>query len=589
VIVPLGCLLHQTLNLSDAAMPKTVPTIVRISAFQALMCCLIALIASFAGTYAQAELMLSNVFGDGMVLQRDKPVNVWGWAEPGQLVQVNFAGQAEEAVADAEGKWVTTFEPMAASFEPRSLSVMTDGEQLHINNVLVGEVWICGGQSNMEWAMLGTLEWDVEGPSANWPAIRYISLPNIASPEVQRDIPVAENGGWQVCSPETVGNFTGVGYYFACRLHRYLGVPVGIIDNSWGGTAAQHWCSHETLEGLEHVQPYIERFDEAVAAYVDGGGAEGAQRRYEADLAAWETARAEAERAGQPEPRRPNPNGAQYIDPRGERQPAGMYNTLVRPLAGLSIRGVLWYQGENNAFGEDWRPYMQTAPAVIADWRENFGDDELPFGMIQIAGWANRRTMDYDQNHHTNIVREVQFNVWQSTPNTGLIVSYDGNTDGNIHPRNKQTVGERSARWALAEVYGATVPGSDRPIPWRGPIYRSYEVVDGRIVIQMDPETSQGLHFKLDTAQGFYIAGEDHEFHIADASVNASDSTVTVWSEDVPEPAAVRYAVSNLPNGTLLNGQEIPAYPFRTDTWPITPHRSTGSYHVELDDPVVEN
>ena len=264
-----------------------------------------------------------------------------------------------------------------------------------------------------------------------------------------------------------------------------------------------------------------------------------------------------------------------------------MYNTLLAPMAGLSLRGALYYQGENNSFGESWKPFYATFPGVIKDWRATFDDNELPIGLIQIAGWSNRRTMSYDQNHHTNVVRELQFKTWQATPNTGLIVTYDTNTDGNIHPKNKRPVGERTARWALAQVYGAK-DGRGNQLAWRGPVYESYKVEGDKIIVQFDKASASGLRLDKDDARGFYIAGEDKVFHHAQARADGRAGTATVWSSAVAKPVAVRYAISNLPHGTLMNGREIPAYPFRTDTWPITPHQSKGSYQVGNNPPVVE-
>ena len=531
---------------------------------------------------AAAELTVSKLFGDGMVLQRDKPVRVWGWAVAGELVRVQFAGQSVGAEADKDGKWVATFEPMPASFEPRELKIDAKSGSVTIKDILVGEVWVCGGQSNMAWTLSASLDSDVEIPSANEPAIRFLRLDLVASHEVQRDVPL-KDGGWKPCTPEHVGSMTGVGYYFALRLHRYLRVPVGIIDNSWGGTSANHWVSDATLKTIPEMKPIFDDFNKAVTAWVEGGGEEGAKQRHAEALKQWEAAKAQAEREGTRAPGRPGLE----TDPRLGRQPSGMYNTLLAPMAGLSLRGALYYQGENNAFGEAWKPFYATFPAVISDWRKTFGDQTLPVGLIQIAGWSNRRTMDYDQNHHTNVVREIQHKVWQNTPNTGLIVTYDANSDGNIHPKNKQPVGERSARWALAEVYAAK-DQRGQPLEWRGPVYQSYKIEADKIVVQFDKQTASGLRVDKDDARGFYIAGEDRVWHHADARVDANTATVTVWSEQVNAPVAVRYAISNLPNGTLMNGREIPAYPFRTDTWPITPHQSKGSYHADKDRPVVE-
>jgi len=530
---------------------------------------------------ARAEVELPNIFGDRMVLQCDKPVRVWGWAGPGEDISVGFADQTKTAVADAKGNWSVELDAMRPSFEGRQLVVAGKDSQVAVTDVLVGEIWLCGGQSNMELTLRSSRDADMEMASANYPAMRFIRLPHIAQLQPQKDFPVEspENsqGNWRLCTSEQVENCTAVGYYFARRLRRRLDVPVGLIDTSWGGTMAQHWVSRDTLRPFPEMKLYFDKFEGTLQAWIDGGREEGAKRRYEADVKEWEKKLAAARAAGEREPRRPNSNA--YENPAHKRQPGGMFNAMIVPLANFTLRGALFYQGENNSFVEAWKPFPKTFPAVIADWRKAFGDEDLPLGIIQIAGWSNRRSMTYDMNHHTNIVREIQFNTWRKTPHTGLIVTFDTNTNGSIHPGHKQPVGQRAARWALAEVYGVKAWQSDRPIEWRGPVYESMEIEDGKIVITFEEDTSRGLRLDRDDECGFYIAGEDQEFHHAHARVVA-DNKLQVSSEDVPEPVAVRYGWSNLPAGGLMNSRELPAYPFRTDDWPMVPHQSTGAYEV---------
>ena len=558
---------------------RSLPTLIRP---RLLMLVFSTIVLMMLSHFSLAEVTVSKLFSDGMVLQRDKPVGVWGWAEPGEKITVSFAGQSVNAEADQDGKWGATLEPLKASFTPQTLLIAGREQTLILKDILVGEVWLCGGQSNMAWTLNGSLDPEVEIPMADYPAIRFLKLDLVASHELAKDVPLKE-GGWLVCNPENAPRFTGVGYYFAQQLHRYLKVPVGIIDNSWGGTSANHWCSDETLRAIPEMKPIFESFDAEVKKWVEGGEEAGAKQRFDAALVKWEEDKAEAEKQGNRAPGRPRMD----LYPRTGRQPSGMYNTLLAPMRGLAIRGVLYYQGENNAFGEAWKPFYATYPGVIKDWRAVFGDDDLPFGLVQIAGWSNRRTMTYDQNHHTNVVREIQHKTWQATPNTGLIVSYDANSDGNIHPKNKRPVGERSARWALSTVYGVK-DNRGQPIEWRGPVMESHTIHGDKIIVQFDKATASGLRLDKDAVLGFFIAGEDKAFHVADAKVDAKAGTVTIWSDKVPEPKAARYAISNLPIGTLKNGREVPAYPFRTDTWSITPHQSKGSYVVDRNPPVVE-
>jgi sialate O-acetylesterase len=537
-----------------------------------------------AGTL-QAEVRLANIFGDHMVLQQDKPINVWGFAAAGEKVTVSLtrgkdAAQTAVATADAKGIWSVELKAMKASFDPCELAVAGKGNKVVLSDVLIGELWLCGGQSNMEWTLRGCVDADIEIPSADFPGIRFFRMTHVARPEVQEDYPLDDAGKtqntWRPCTADNVQDCTGVGYYFARRLHRLLKVPVGLIDTSWGGTMAQHWTDKKTLEGFPEMKPYIEKFDAAMKEWNDGGGEKGAKVRYAAAKKEYEKKVA----AGEEKVRRPNANS--FTTPAIKRQPAGMYNGMIYPIRRMKVRGVLFYQGENNSFGESWKPFHRTFPAVISSWRKLFGDEKLPFGIIQIAGWSSRRSMTYDMNHHTNVIREIQFLTWRRTPGTGLIVTFDTNSTQRIHPPRKLPVGERSARWALAEVYGVK-RNSKELIEWRGPIYKEMKIEGKKILITFEPETSKSMRLDKDNDRGFYIAGKDRVFHVARARVAARDKVqrLEVWCDDVPEPVAVRYAVSNLPIGGLENSRHLPAYPFRTDAWPITPHQSTGDYKVD--------
>jgi sialate O-acetylesterase len=545
--------------------------------FLSLIMFTIILLVSFQ---AYAETRLASIFGDDMVLQCDKSIAVWGWDDPGAKVTVRFGDQSPEATASATGRWSVTLTAESASFDNRELTVHGSTE-VTCTGVLVGEVWHCGGQSNMEWTLRGSRDADMEIDSADFPNIRYIRLPKIARPTPQDDFPVQNKthseGNWKRCTSPSVENCTGVGYYFAKRLRRRLNVPIGLIDTSWGGTMAQHWCSRETLLDIPQVSPYLERFNSAMRDWNDGGGEEGAQQRLDQDVKKWEVARATAKAAGDREPRRPNVDA--YKNPAFKRQPAGMFNGMLAPIAHYTVRGVLFYQGENNSFSVSWKPFPRTFPAVIHSWRKIIGDESLPFGIIQIAGWSNRRTMTYDMNHHCNVTREVQFNTWRATPHTGLIVTYDTNSNGSIHPQRKLPVGERSARWALAEVYKVKTRGSNNPLEWKGPVYASHEIKDGKVYISFEEGTERGLRLDQDVDVGFYIAGKDGEFQHASARIQGN--LVVVWSDKIPLPTAVRYAFSNLPAGGLMNARELPAFPFRTDDWIMIPHQSTGEYHAD--------
>ncbi len=520
----------------------------------------------------------ARIFGDHMVLQRDEPVPVWGWGAPGQQVVVKFGEQRHEATVDAEGRWQVTLTPLAASTEGQPMTLALGGAPFRIEDVVVGEVWICGGQSNMEWRLRSTRDADLEIACADDPGLRYVRLPLEARGAPRRDYVRPEHGGegagWQPIDPASAAGCTGVGYYFGQRLRRRLKVPVGLVDVSWGGTSAQFWVSKPRLRTFASVAPMFAQFERELQAWLEGGGEAGARRRYEEALAAWEQQRAAAVAAGKKAPRKPG--FGPYEDPRTKRHPGGGFDGMMAPLRGLAVRGALYFQGENNAFGDMYLPFPDTYPAVIAEWRELFQQPAMPFGLVQIGGWSTRRTMTYDMNHHTNAVREVQFDTWRRTPGTGLVVTFDLNSDSNIHPGHKRPVAERAARWALAEVYG--LAGHDgRPLAWQGPVFEGAEVKGDRIVVRFEQGTADGLRLDKSQALGFYVAGEDQVFHAADARV-VDKTSLEVFCAAVPAPVAARYAWSNLPLGSLMNGRELPAYPFRTDAWPLRPHRSEGSY-----------
>ena len=530
------------------------------------------------------DLSLANTFSDGIVLQREKPINIWGHANPEQPVTLKFGEETKTTKSNPKGQWSIKIGPLMASSEPRAMTIKSGDSEIRVVDILVGEVWVCGGQSNMAWTLRGSTDADIEISSANFPEIRFLKLPNVASPREQDDFPLGKPtdwiGKWQKAVTPEVQNCSAVAYYFAKRLHRQLKVPVGIIENSWGGTMAQHWCNKNTLKKIPEMAEDIKKFDKTYQEWIDGGKEKGAQKRLAKDLADWEKKNAEAKAKGNKEPRKPNAN--QYKNPGDGRQPAGMYNGSLLPIANTTIRGILFYQGENNSFGTSWKPFYRTFPSLISDWRNAFRDPNIPFGIIQIAGWSNRRSMEYDMNHHCNVIREIQLDTWLNTTNTGLIATYDTNSNGSIHPGRKLPVGERSARWALSEVYTVNKFGSNEPLEWQGPVFKEVKFESGKAFVTFEKGTDRGLRLDQDVDVGFVLAGNDKKFHHAKARITQSKedkkAQVEIWCDEVKDPVAVRYAFSNLPIGGLMNAREIPAYPFRSDDWPMTPHQSTGSY-----------
>jgi len=265
----------------------------------------------FAAT-AMADVRLPSFFSDHMVLQRDKPVRVWGWADKGQTVKLSFAGQEKTAKADDSGKWLITLDPMEANATGQTLTVTAGGQPLTLKDVLLGDVWVCGGQSNMQFSLRSCVDADVELPSARYPGIRFLRVTPKSRPTPQTEFPESEpnkTGIWLPCEPETIQDCSAVAYFFGRRLHRRLGVPIGLVSASWGGTMAQHWVTRETLDTIPEAKPYIDRFEQKMKEWNDGGGEEGAQKRYETDLKKWEADSKAAKAAGKALPRRPSPGG----------------------------------------------------------------------------------------------------------------------------------------------------------------------------------------------------------------------------------------------------------------------------------------
>jgi sialate O-acetylesterase len=470
------------------------------------------LLAVLLPAQALAEVTLPSVIGDHMMLQRDAEVRIWGWAEPGEAVTVTFAGQEAQAQADADGHWSVMLDAMPASAEGRGLVIQGEN-RIELTDILVGEVWVASGQSNMEWNVHNSANPQEEIANADHPGIRMWTARRTVAGEPQRDVP----GQWQVCSPQTVGGFSAVGYYFARELYQRLDVPVGILHSSWGGTPSEAWTSREKLEATDAAGPILERFD-----------------------------------AG---------NGPAANHPHA---PAGLFNGMIAPILPYTIQGAIWYQGESNASRAE--QYASIFPAMIHDWREHWGQGEFPFLFVQLANFMayDDQPTDTDWSH----LRDAQLHTLRTVPHTGMATIIDIGEANDIHPRNKQDVGLRLALWALADTYGEDVVKS-------GPVYIGavFDQVEGRDGITVGFRT-YGSELALrdgETPSGFTIAGEDGQFvpALATHDPEGDPGAVFVWSPDVPNPRHVRYAWKNNPeDANLVNEEGLPASPFRTDDLP---------------------
>ncbi len=493
------------------------------------------------GSPAAAEVRLPNVFAPHMVVQRELEVPVWGWAEPDEKVTVTLAGQAREVTADADGKWMVRFEPIAGA-GPYRLKV--DGSStIEVPDVLVGEVWLASGQSNMAWTVSRSQNAAQEIAAAHYPKIRMFTAARTPAESPQDDV----EGAWQVCSPETVGSFSAAAYFFGRELHQELDVPVGLIHSSWGGTPVQAWTSLDRQQEQAELKPLLDHWAQQIREW---------DARSQEAMKTWEARVAQLKAAGRTDfPRRPLPMPKPALS---HHRPANLFNGMIAPLVPYGMRGAIWYQGESNAARYNANLYGMQLALMIADWRARWSQGEFPFLYVQLPNFRKPQ----EQPVETTGWVIVQEQMLQSlkVPGTGMAVTIDIGEAGNIHPQNKQDVGRRLAYWALAKVYG-----QDRVAC--GPLYQSMSRVGGKIAVKFD-HVGTGLGVRGEKLEGFAIAGSDQEFVWAEAEVAGPD-TVVVSNADIAEPAAVRYAWAENPKGNLVNSAGLPASPFRTDAWEL--------------------
>lgn len=459
-------------------------------------------LAVLAATAAQAAVKLPAVIGNDMVLQRDMPVPIWGWAEKGEEVTVAIAGQKHVAKAGSDGRWKVTLDKLSVGQPLEMMVTGSSGSKITLKNILVGEVWFCSGQSNMELRVDRCKDAAKEIAAANYPQIRLFTVEMVQSPK-----PLADTkGNWIPCSPQTVGTFSGTAYYFGRQLYKQLNVPIGLIHSSWGGTAAELWTSRKALEANPLLKPLA----------------------------------------------------------RG-KEASTLYNAMVAPVIPYAIRGVIWYQGEANV----WSAYLYRTlfPAMIANWRADWGEGDFPFGFVQIAPFGYFDAWKVDPKACAELW-EAQRMSLDASPNTGMVVTVDiadndrihpkNNDFEGIHPKNKQEVGRRLSLWALAKVYG-------KDLVYSGPLYKSMTVEGDKIRLTFDYfdgglKTSDGKPLTY-----FTIAGADKKFVPAVATIDGN--TIVVQSDKVTAPVAVRYAWREDATPNLCNKAGLPASPFRTDKW----------------------
>jgi sialate O-acetylesterase len=483
---------------------------------------------------ARAAVQLASPFTSHMVLQCDMKVPVWGTAAPGETVTVAFAGQEKTATADADGHWSVKLDAMAPSADSRTLTV-TGSNAAHtvrLEDVLVGEVWLCSGQSNMDFTVAKTKKYYYCGVTNEAAEVAAANHPNVrmfTGEWTLRYTPQTRVAGeWKICNPENVREFSAIGYFFARDLQQELKVPVGIVTLTYGASTAQAWIPRAAIAANPELKPVLDQFDAAVKAYVPLSAEASNQ---------WQSAVAAAKAAGKRAPRNPHPSPVQ-----NQHNPTVLFNGMVAPVIPFAVRGVLWYQGESITPPQDLFPLWNKT--LIQTWRQLWGR-ELPFYFCQIAAYAKA---------------SPQTREWQADalrlPATAMAVTIDIGDKHSVHPKDKQDVGYRLMRIALARSYG-------RHIEYSGPQYESMQV-DGRSLALTFTHADDGLVARGGPLRTFEIAGADGKFVPADAHIDGDK--VVVSSPEISAPQAARYAWAPYPDGcNLYNAAELPAAPFRTE------------------------
>jgi sialate O-acetylesterase len=492
-----------------------------------------------------AEVKLPSLLSDGLVLQQGMKVNIWGTADPGERVTVTLGGQQVSAVTESGGQWKVKLGPLNAG-GPFTMTI-AGKNTITLHDVLVGEVWVCSGQSNMEMPV-GTnpqgwsgavVNYQDEMARADYPMLRLFTVQKAVAGKPQREV----KGYWVAARPQTVGEFSAVGYFFGRDLLKVLNVPIGMIHSSWGGTPAESWTSRATLESDPDFRSILDSGTKLLSPYPK------LFQDFEQQLGQWRQDSDKAESDGAPVPTAPTAPD----DPRRNPwRPAGLFNAMIMPLTPYAIRGAIWYQGESNA--DRAAQYRKLFPAMIGDWRHAWEEGDFPFLFVQLANWG----ISQPRSNWPEL-REAQL-MTLSLPKTGMAVTIDIGDGSDIHPKNKQDVGYRLALAAQAIAYG-------RDVIYSGPIYESM-AVEGEKVRLRFKYAYGGLVAKNSpslTLSGFEIAGDDHKFVAAEAKIDGE--TVVVRSEKAPHPVAVRYAWAMNPWCNLYNRAGLPASPFRTDDW----------------------
>ena len=488
----------------------------------------IALLAgTFAADWAMAEVKLPNIFTDSMVLQQKQENRIWGKDNPGQVVTISVGETKLSATSDAAGNWEARLPAMEVG-APLTITVAGSSTKT-ISDVLVGEVWVCSGQSNMQWSVAQSNDPDLERLAANYPNIRMINFPQTGS---QEPIWSHDDRKWKVCTPENVPQFSAVGYFFARQIHQTTGVPIGMVNNAWGGSACEAWVNPELLKTDG-------RFNKMM-------------NNWSANAERFKTLSEKKDRTKEEEDQLKN-LGNQM---RGNQRPANIYNGVLKSHLGYGIKGAIWYQGESNA-GRAYQ-YRDLFPLMIDNWRKEWGQGDFPFYWVQLADFKAESKEPAESDWAE--LREAQTMTLDRLPHTGQAVIIDLGEANDIHPKNKRDVAERLARLALAQDYGIK-------IPYRSPEFKSIAIKGPKVTVTLDTFGSTLRSVDTTEIKGFAICGEDRKWVWADALITGPDQ-ITVGHPTITKPVAVRYAYTMSGDDcNLYNNENLPASPFRTDDW----------------------
>lgn len=517
----------------------------------AFVCVLFAV--SVFGSQANAQLKLASFFSDNMVIQREQPVAIWGTAKPRTQVTATLHGATAITAADDKGKWKLNLPKLAVKKEGATLEIANGSKVIEIKNVLVGDVWFAGGQSNMFFELKKSENAEAEIKQSDIPGVRMFLAQNTAASKPRTNI----KGAWYVSSPETSRNFSAAAYYFAKRIHEETGVPIGIIKSCWGGKRCECFTSREAMLSNVHGSAMIERLDKVAETF----DREKAKKQNEKRLAEWREKTKEIrefnkgkEKADQKRvPRKPGLIKHPY---EFERNPTVLYNGMIHPFVGYTMRGAIWYQGEANAKPDLAPIYKEMFSLMIKDWRTRWGSD-FPFYFVQLANFK-KATVQPGLDSDWAITQNQQ-RLTLELGGTGMATINDVGAANDIHPRDKKTVGNRLALWALANEYRKNVVVS-------GPLFKSHSIADGKVSVEFD-HVGGGLKSRDGKPlQRFELAGDDKKWHWATAKIEGAN--VVVSCPEVPKPVAIRYAWAANPEGAnLVNEEGLPASLFRTDDW----------------------